>query len=204
MDEHRDVTIPTRCHHCDAVLVAPVACQRCHTLYPEATSLNYFQLFNLPPRFQIDAEVLHRRYLLISRSAHPDFFEGCGEDMSSAALKVSAEVNHAYATLREPRSRAEYMLWTAGGKTAADDKSVSERHLDEVFAFQEEIEAARASDDPADLAALRERLRGRLESMTPEIGRLADAAIGGVPETLDALRRQLNEAKYIENLLEKL
>ena len=201
--------LPIKCRCCNREMRTPLACQGCRTLYPEATALDHFQFFGLPRKFDLNAKELHRKFLSISRSVHPDYFAGASDEMRALALRMSAEVNEAYEGLKNPRTRAEYMLELAGGKSSAEDKTVPESLLAEVFLLQEEIEEAQASGDTSALTGLKQRLTERVEMMMTEAGRIADSLEGGDleppgSETLDRLRKGLNGIKYLENLIEKI
>lgn len=75
---------------------------------------NYFQLFDLPVDFTLDATQLGERYRHLQRELHPDRYAGASAHEQRLAVQYSALVNEAYATLRKPLSRALYLLELAG------------------------------------------------------------------------------------------
>jgi molecular chaperone HscB len=75
---------------------------------------NYFQLFDLPVGYALDAGQLGMRYRHLQRELHPDRYAGASAHEQRLAVQYSALVNEAYTTLRKPLSRALYLLELAG------------------------------------------------------------------------------------------
>jgi molecular chaperone HscB len=195
---------PVKCASCQRPMDSPVCCQACHTLYPVDTSEDHFRLFGLPRQYDVDLAELHKRFLAISRNIHPDLFGVQTTEMRNLALRLSAQVNEAYETLKDPVLRAEYLLESAGGKSSAADKSAPGDLLAEVMFLREDIEEAKANDDTEALAELRARILARrtttLEKVTAFCERLEEPS----DEVRRNLRRQLNAVKYLNNLLTEL
>jgi len=84
---------------------------------------DHFTLFGLERRFAIDEAALEKSYLDLSRLLHPDRQLAQRSDESLAkrqqrALALSAAMNQAYGTLKDPTKRAEYLLKLLGGASA--------------------------------------------------------------------------------------
>ena len=125
---------------------------------------DYFAVFELPRKLQLDEEGLRRRFYELSRRHHPDFHQLAGEDEQAASLADSALINRAYRALRDPLARVEYLVaLEAGQESSASAKpAVPQNLLMEMMEVQEALEEAK--DAGLDEAA-RERLRfdrGRL------------------------------------------
>lgn len=195
-------TVPSKCLSCHADLETPIVCAGCQTLYPVPKSVDYFDLFRLPHKYRIDVEELERRFLAISRNIHPDFFGGQSQEMRELAVRLSAEMNEALRVLRDPVLRASYLLENAGGKSAAEDRSVPQTVLTEALMLREEIEDAEGED--AVLVRTRQRVTARRDQLLEKIGELADDLPGRGDEDKTALRQLINSMKYYDNLLEDL
>ena len=120
---------------------------------------DYFAVFGLPRKLQVDGEALQRRFYELSRRHHPDFHQGAGEDEQAEALADSALINRAYRALRDPLARVEYLSRSrrAGRREGAPPSPPSPRDLlEEMMEVQEALEEAK--DAGLDEAA-RERLR---------------------------------------------
>ncbi len=74
----------------------------------KASIKNYFELFGLKPKFDINVDDLTDRYLRLQSSSHPDCYHDVGSkrDIQSNAILI----NEAYQTLKSPLRRAEYLL----------------------------------------------------------------------------------------------
>jgi molecular chaperone HscB len=149
---------------------------------------DYFEVFGLPRKLQIDGEALRHRFYALSRRHHPDFHQLAGETEQVEALAQSALVNQAYRALRDPIPRVEYLIALEEGRgdiEAAPTKPVAPRELlMEMLEVQEALEEARAAglDDAARdrLRAERQRLIDRRAATEADIVRRGadwDAAV---------------------------
>ena len=71
---------------------------------------NYFELFNLPEKFQLDLEMLQENYRAIQKKIHPDRFATSSENEKVQSMIKSTLANDAYQTLKSPIKRAKYIL----------------------------------------------------------------------------------------------
>ncbi len=71
---------------------------------------NYFELFNLPEKFQLDLEMLQENYRSIQKEIHPDRFATSSENEKVQSMIKSTQINDAYQTLKSPIKRAKYIL----------------------------------------------------------------------------------------------
>ena len=169
---------------------------------------DHFHRLGLPRRFVLDAGELERAYLAHSRAVHPDFhLAGSSADLD-ASLELSAAVNEAYNTLRDPFPRAEHLLALLGGPTASEHKQVPPAFLAEVLEAREEVEQARGK--PSETERLGRAFAARSDGLLSEVA--------GLFETLEALppgdaaradlrlrvRGLLNAAKYVRGLVRDL
>lgn len=168
--------------------------------------LDHFARLGLPRRFVVDAAELERAYLAQSRAVHPDFHAaGAGGDLA-ASTELSAGVNEAYNTLKDPFARAEYLLGLHGGPTAGEDKAVPPALLAEMMELRERAEDGDAADREAVRAELRERVRAAEGGVAGGFAVL-DALPASDPErprVLTTIRRGLNAWKTTRSLLRTL
>lgn len=73
-------------------------------------SKDFFSLFNLSQRFDIDRTALERSYLSLQQAFHPDRFAGVSETERLSATQQSMRINEGYDILKSPLRRAEYLL----------------------------------------------------------------------------------------------
>jgi molecular chaperone HscB len=188
----------------------PLLCDRCETLNPLPTFMDYFQLMGLPRRFGIDLKALHENYITLSRHSHPDFHVEEQPEVVSLAMTVSAAVNEAYRTLSDPIRRAGYLLELQGGPASAQDKSVPDGFLNTMLMIQEEVEDARAAADPAAKERLKQVLLTQREGLMKSVERLfaeleeASGCEATRQQQLHEIREQLNAVSFVRKSLSQL
>ncbi len=164
---------------------------------------DHFERLGLPRRFLLDGAEVERQYLARSRALHPDFHQLGASGEQSASLEMTARLNEAYATLREPFKRAEYLLMLEGGPTAGEQKEMPPEFLEEILELRMAIAEL---EDPASKAAMEQKLKSRRQAMLDEVA--ADfvklESGGDRAALLKSLRRKLNALKYVHNLLRDL
>ena len=149
-------------------------CPQCTKILSLGRHGDYFTFLGVPRKLNLDAADLERRFRVLSREFHPDYFYNATPAERRASLERSSYLNDAYRTLRQPIARIEYLLGfelgrpAAGGAPAEPDggtgragvNDVPPALLEEVFALNEELDEVRelrASGAPPD------EWRGRLE-----------------------------------------
>jgi molecular chaperone HscB len=196
-----------KCVACSRELHSAAVCDYCHTLNPVSAPAEYFSLLGVPQRYDLDTDELRRRYLELSRHAHPDFFTANSPESQALALKVSSSLNDAYRTLSDPIERAEYLQELLGGKSSAADKSTPDGFLEEMMVLQEELTEAKHSGDHLALERHSATLHKRLCEMMARVAQLfADfedqVGCEGIRlECLGRIRRLLNGVSYLRRLV---
>src|SRR5690349_14379745 len=112
------------CLHCGKPAADQLVCAGCGVVEPLADGSDYFGVFALPRRLTIDLADLEQRYYALSRRLHPDLFSDRPPAERTASLKLSALVNRAYKTLRDPVERALYWLELNGESLGRDNERV--------------------------------------------------------------------------------
>ncbi|MCE9567041.1 MAG: Fe-S protein assembly co-chaperone HscB [Planctomycetes bacterium] len=167
-----------------------------------------FERLGLPRRFSVDPAELERAYLMKSRAVHPDYHLAGPDANLAASLDASAGVNEAYSTLRDPFTRADYLLTLSGGPTASEHKQMPAAFLAEMLEAREQIETARGN--AAEIARLDAEFTKQFGELIQQVGKLF-ATVEQLPETdpkranlLPQIRGLLNAAKYVRGLLRDL
>jgi molecular chaperone HscB len=122
---------------------------------------DYFEVFGLPRKLQVDLEALQRRFYELSRRHHPDFHQGENAAIQAQALEASALVNRAYRTLRDPVARVQYLIALEEGRELREETTAKPKPpmdlLAEMLEVQEALEEAKSG-------GLTEETTGRLRS----------------------------------------
>jgi len=165
-------------------------------------STNYFDLFGLEHRLNLDLKDLEQRFYLLSRKLHPDMAFRRTPLEQQEALDLSAVLNDAYRTLKEPVARAEYLLKEQGfdiGEQKSGD--VPPELLEEVFELNMALEEA----DRPQMENARSRFASMLEAVDRELEqKFAEFDRVGEHGVLSEIRGILNRRKYVGNLVKQV
>jgi molecular chaperone HscB len=170
--------------------------------------MDYFEVFGLPRLLGIDTAALEKTFHELSRKYHPDYFSTASAAEKTQAVRMTALLNDAYRTLRQPVRRVEYLLSLYGLKP--DGSKVPQSLLMEVFEINEqmeEVKAGRASIEERD--SLRAQIKEKRERFDTELQQASldwdDMVKSGSPEAklkehLSRMSEILSESSYIRNL----
>jgi len=159
-------------------------------------SRNHFELFGLPERFAIDMAALDRAFRALQTEVHPDRHASAGDADRRMALQASARVNEAYRALRDPVTRAEYLL-SLHGIDAADerDTSLSLEFLEEALARREAVADAAAAGDEEALERMLGEVRTESRERARELERMLD-----VDGAWQKARAKVRELRFLAKL----
>ena len=189
------ISTAAACWSCGAASGGGHFCAACGKIQPLVPGADYFEFFGLPRKLGLDTEELERRFHQLSWKLHPDNFVRAGLLMSLAlSLERSSQLNDAARTLREPVSRVEYLLASAGMRREGQHKQQAPPELlEEVFELNESLdelrEARQAGGDPAAMAELGKRLqaaRRSFEERLAKVDRELEWLSGEWDRTIDA------------------
>jgi molecular chaperone HscB len=162
--------------------------------------VDHFALFGLPRAFRIDSPALDEHFREFQARVHPDRFARAGESERRVSLQWATRINEAYQTLKNPLSRARYLLGLAGhGVDLGNNTAMPPEFLMEQMEWREAVAEARQAREVAELEDLRHRVRQR---MNKSYGRLAEL-IDDERDTAaaaDAVRRLM----FLEKLLAEI
>lgn len=111
--------------------------------------MNYFELFDLAPSFDIDTATLAERYRDLQRAVHPDKFANDTEQQKLLSVQRTAQVNDGYQTLKSPLRRAEHMLSLRGIELSHETTTIKDTgFLMQQMEWREMLEDITDSADP--------------------------------------------------------
>jgi molecular chaperone HscB len=174
-------------------------------MLPGPPPSDYSAIFGIERKLALDVEDLQRRFYASSREWHPDRHARAGAAQRGWAEEASATLNDAWRVLRDPVTRAEYVLKAEGFDIGEQrGRDVPPELLEEVFELNMALEEAREGDAGAKAqvaAALEkfERMLGELDAQRDGLFASYDAT--RTRETLTQLRSLLNRRKYLQNLV---
>lgn len=121
MSDTKQREIP--CWQCQSgVEAGTFFCKSCTTLQPPVQQ-NHFTLFGLEPAFTLDTKALEKTYIALQRTLHPDRFARKSDEEKRFATSHTLSLNEAYDILKNPLSRAEYLLSLQGIEVNKDTRT---------------------------------------------------------------------------------
>ncbi len=172
-------------------------------------SSTFFELFALPRSFQVDMELLDKRYRELQRLVHPDRFVNATDQERRLSMQQATRINEGYRTLKDPLKRGRYLLELDGCAIDDEHHTTSDAgFLMEQIELREALAEVRAADDPfSQLAGIMDRIAADFDSLTGELQeRLGSAGQdGAAADTLMKMqffRRLHEEAQELEAALE--
>ncbi len=172
-----DTAVPVACWSCSvAHNDATLFCPHCSKIQPPPGG-DYFSVFGMVPRLDLDLATLEHEFHRLSRKLHPDRFARALDNEKQWSLADTALLNDAYRTLKEPLRRTEYLLKLHGaeigeehsGKDRKDPSRVPADLLEEVFDLNMQLEEMRMAHkigetDP-ELQASLERAKRKFDGL---------------------------------------
>ena len=176
-----DSAVPVACWSCsighnDSTLFCP----HCSKIQPPPGG-DYFSVFGLEPKLNLDLSALEHEFHRLSRRLHPDRFARAEENEKQWSLADTALLNDAYRTLKDPLRRTEYLLKLKGaeigeensGKDRKDPSRVPADLLEEVFELNMQLEEMRAASEAdekdQELQASLEQAKRRFDGLLVEV-----------------------------------
>jgi molecular chaperone HscB len=218
--------VPVACWSCsighnDSTLFCP----HCSKIQPPPGG-DYFSVFNLEPRLNLDLKALEQEFHRLSRKLHPDRFARALENEKQWSLADTALLNDAYRTLKDPLRRTEYLLKLLGngvteehnhtdsaGGASKDTSRVPADLLEEAFELNMQLEEMRfarksGAEDPELLASLedaKKKFTALLEAVDRDLRVCWTAWDGGDAAARQAQQKKmvalLDRRRYLSNLV---
>jgi molecular chaperone HscB len=220
-----DSAVPLACWSCSvAHNTSTLFCPHCSKIQPPLAG-DYFSVFSLEPRLNLDLNALEHEFHRLSRKLHPDRFARATDSEREWSLADTALLNDAYRTLKDPLRRTEYLLKLMGaeigeehsGKDRRDPSRVPADLLEEVFELNmqlEEMHMAKKTgekEDPdlhAGLLNAKKRFDGLVEDVDRELHAHWKAWDDGDAAARQSAQKEmvalLDRRRYLSNLVREV
>lgn len=158
--------------------------------------MNHFELFRLPFQFELDGGLLSTQFRELQRRFHPDNFATASERDRLMSVQKAAQINDAFQTLKNPISRAEYMLSEQDMDIRGEQKTLQDpEFLMQQMELREELEdISDASDPESALFDFEQQITVLFKSQLSALEQLLNQ--GNWEEAADAVRK----LKFIDKL----
>ncbi len=112
-------------------------------------SRNYFELFDLEVKFQLDLASLAAGYQKQQSQFHPDRYINSDNQEKRIAMQATTFINEAYKVLSDEHARARYMLELKGVPFDSEQDTTHDMEfLMSQMSLREEIDEADKQEDP--------------------------------------------------------
>jgi molecular chaperone HscB len=165
-------------------------------------STTHFERFGLTQSFDVDQELLDKRYRDSQRAVHPDRFAHATDQERRISMQQATLINEGYRILKDPLQRGRYLLQLAGRNLDDEPHTNSDvNFLMEQMELREALDAVRtAADAFAELGLIMDRI-------ADDIGRLASGLqqqfSAGDEASLDQAADSLTKMQFYRKLQEE-
>src|SRR5262245_8425272 len=184
------------CWSCKGPVTAQALfCHTCGAAQPPA-QLDHFRRLGLEPDFDVDVDIVEKRYLGFQRAIHPDRFANKPAKERAFAERQAVALNEAYETLKDPLRRAAYLLRLNGIDAAVSkDETVRDPEL-----LMEAMEAREALMEANSIDKV-EKLQAKAGA--DAIAILSDLSKAFASDDLKAANHLTTRLKYLRKYLEE-
>src|SRR5262245_19255038 len=184
------------CWSCKGPVAAQVLfCHTCGAIQPPG-QIDRFRRLGVEPDFDLDLDVIEKRYLGFQRAIHPDRFAARTAKERALAEQQAVALHEAYETLKDPLRRAAYLLGLKGIDAAVSkDETVRDPELlMEAMEAREGLMVADSVEGVEQLAA---------KAGADAIAILSDLSKAFARDDLREANRLTTRLKYLRKYLEE-
>lgn len=130
---------------------------------------NYFELFELEAKFNIELTTLERNFRKMQSESHPDRFVTASSAEKLQSMQIATLANEAYLTLKSPAMRAAYLLGLQGIVAISEtNTTMPVTFLMQQMEWREQLEDAKQARDIAAIEALERELKTEAKHLQAE------------------------------------
>ncbi len=168
--------------------------------------MNYFELFQIPVSFDVDASGLKRQFYALSQESHPDRFSIDDKEAQAQALSQSAEINKAYKILKNGDLRLGYIIELLEKGGIEVSKELPQSFLMEMMDVNEAIMDYKMepTDDQkkqieSQISVMALELKESFSQVTQDFD-FKDSE----PDHIEAISSYYHKSKYLKRIIENL
>jgi molecular chaperone HscB len=157
--------------------------------------MNHFKTLNLPITFDLNSAELDEKYFELQKLAHPDVVQNAVQ-----AAHISADLNEAYQTLKDPIKRAAHILALEGIRLEGHEIQATEslakpspQLLEEMMELGEQVDAISTEEQAV------ETMKNLQQILRDEFRKISQSFAN---KDLPALAQNVMKAKFINRLIE--
>jgi len=168
--------------------------------------MNYFEFYEIPVSFNVDASKLKRTFYQNSKKYHPDFYTLESDEKQAEILELSTLNNEAYQTLNDFDKRMKYVLELKGVLGEEGQNSIPQDFLMEMMEINEGLMELEFDYDDATFQSTKksvEQLDNQIFSEVKEIIDNYDDATA-TEEDLKKIKLFFQKKRYLLRIFKNL
>jgi len=154
--------------------------------------MNYFELYDIPVAFTVDATAVKKKYYALSRQFHPDFYSNATEQEREEALEKSSLVNKAFKVFGNEDELLKYVLQLKNVLQEEEKYNLPNDFLMEMLELNEALTDARMEDDEEKIS----NFKFQISNYQSEIYEPVKAIIEGYKEGITTEKELLQVKAY--------
>ncbi len=168
--------------------------------------MNYFEFYQIPIGFKIEAKKLKRKFYEYSRKYHPDFFVQSSVSEQEEVLEKATLNNKAYKTLSNLDSRIKYVLECKGLMEEGEKYQLPPMFLMEMMEVNEALMELQFESDTQSLDKLTKQVDFIESNLFEEVALIIDNYADGVSdeEDLKKVKNFYFKKRYLLRIRESL
>lgn len=152
-------------------------------------SMNYFEFYNIPISFNVDAAALKKTFYSYSKKYHPDFYTLESDERQAEILELSTLNTQAYKTLSDAERRMKYVLELTGAMGEEGQNKLPQDFLGDMMDINEAIMELEFDPDPE-----------AVERVKKEIQVFDNQLITDIKPILDNYQHDATQADALEKI----
>ena len=168
--------------------------------------MNYFELYEIPVSFQVDATQLKKKFYELSRKYHPDFYTNSDAGEQAGILDKSSEVNKGYTTFSNPDETIKYVLQLKNLLEEEEKYELDPQFLLEVMDINEELMELEMDENQELLINIEQKTNRLLLKTYEDVAAILETYKEGVTteEELLQVKDFYYKKKYLQRILDRI
>jgi len=163
--------------------------------------MNYFELFELPLQFEVDAKKIRPKFLELSRRFHPDFHSQENEVNQQKVMEQSALINKGWQVFQEPLATLHYVLQLLGKIKEQENPVLSADFLMEMMELNERL----TEGDQDQQLQLKEEINRYEKELYESIKSILKSPPTVATDTdLEKIKEYYYQQKYLNRIQERI
>jgi len=168
--------------------------------------MNYFEFFELPISFKVEAATLKQKFYANSKKYHPDFYTLATEAKQAEILELSTLNNQAYQTLSNFDKRMKYILDLKNALAEEGKNEIPQDFLMEMMEVNEALMELEFDFDPGVVQKVEQQLKqleaDLYQTIAPVVENYHEDS--ATATTLDPIRDYYLKKRYLLRIRENL